>query len=68
MSFTRLIEIILKQKYTDRTEDAWTAMIAAQAPDVKHMKAQTKRWAPFMDGGAETNDTKEFLGTFAQGI
>jgi hypothetical protein len=69
LRFQRLCEISLKQKYIDKTEDAWTNMIASQAPEVKIMKKHADRWQIFIDGeSAPKDDSAEFKATFGGGF
>jgi len=56
--FNAAVESVLRLKYRDKTEDAWTAMIAAQG-EQKTMKKLVKAWTPVT--GEHVDDQAEFL-------
>ena len=71
-TFNELLQSVLRVDYHEKTENAWTMMIAAQA-DSKAMKKWVGQWSKILrGGGAEQEKQKgnldDFLNLFGGGF
>lgn len=68
-SVNSLTESVYRIKYTDKNEDAWTAMVAAQGSH-ENMTKWTKRWKPALGRTFQraTDGVKQFITNFGQGF
>lgn len=73
-TFNELLESVLRNEYHQKTEAAWTAMIAAQSTS-KEMKKWVGQWSKILRGGSEASaqdkqvgDLDEFLKLFGGGF
>jgi hypothetical protein len=68
LTFDALLSSVMRVTYTQRTEQAWTAMVAAQGTQ-KSMEGWLKRWAKITKMDKETKKgLAEFLGEFGGGF
>lgn len=54
-TFNELLESVLRNEYHQKTESAWTAMVAAQG-DHKGMKKWVSQWGKILRGGVGSSD------------
>lgn len=54
-TFNELLESVLRNEYHQKTEKAWTDMIAAQS-STKTMSKWVGQWAKALRGGQESSD------------
>lgn len=64
LTFNALLSSVIRTTYNQRTEAAWTAMIAAQGTQ-RSMQKWVKAWEKAVTGGGET---KGDLGAFLKQV
>lgn len=57
-TFNELLEAVLRTEYHQKTEAAWTSMVAAQG-DHKAMKKWVGQWSKILRGGASASEQQE---------
>lgn len=68
-TFNELLESVLRNEYSQKTEAAWTAMVAAQGSH-KAMKSWVGQWKKIMhrevaETDPQDNNLREFLDMFS---
>lgn len=71
-TFNELLESVLRNEYHQKTEAAWTMMVAAQGSQ-KSMKQWVGQWSKILRGGASQKDQQagnldDFLKLFGSGF
>jgi len=71
-TFNELLESVLRNEYHEKTERAWTALVAANG-DSKKMKEWVGQWAKILRGKASDQEQQagnldEFLQLFGSGF
>lgn len=54
-TFNELLESVLRNEYHQKTESAWTAMVAAQG-NQEGMKKWVAQWGKILRGGQESTE------------
>lgn len=68
LTFNALLDSVIRVNYTQKTEDAWTNMIASQGTQ-KSMKDWVKGWQKLVSKGKQKkNDITKFLSDFGKGF